>query len=477
MTEMTVTSKLVTKEEVGYLGYTVHTEDRPHDWRRGVGLNRGQLAYLEAKSTQNDGCFVPGQYRVNPYSVCGGAIQVDGMRHGSMLKADLGTDQFSWPGIPAMYLALAGESTPIYLVTVAFINSYWLSYGGYKVGDVYYHNVYAFGDWWRYDLPNKASDSVIPHTSDDYEQLALQKAYGKLRSADLDLGEDLGEIRETIQMLKDPLSGLRKFLLDDRSRNLRLLLAFKRKDVRELKLLTGRTGEAAFESFASTWLELRYGLRPLIKLVQNVIERVRDKNVEVLDPDRIRSVRTRLTFGPIETMAWSQATYGGVANIRSKFLVEDTYYASASVQYKQTSEQGYLDALGLTPRFLPETAWALTGCSFVADWIFSIGPWLATLRINPDITVLGNTTGFKHHRKVSVITTQMGTTNTYPNVPWTTLKDVHPPGADACIVTEKYDRRVNVDLSYLPHFTWGRTLDLFKAVDALLILWQFAKIK
>jgi hypothetical protein len=38
---------------------------------------------------------------------------------------------------------------------------------------------------------------------------------------------------------------------------------------------------------------------------------------------------------------------------------------------------------------------------------------------------------------------------------------------------QEYGREVSPDLSYLPHFTWGRVLDLFKAIDSIALIWQF----
>lgn len=111
----------------------------------------------------------------------------------------------------------------------------------------------------------------------------------------------------------------------------------------------------------------------------------------------------------------------------------------------------------------------------MVDWIFSIGPWLGTLRINPGITVLGNTSGFKHERTVRVFKTEMRARSSYANVPFTTIPHAHQEGGDVAIRTETYERKVDVNLEYVPHFTWGRTLDLFKAIDSVSLIWQFCQ--
>jgi hypothetical protein len=432
--------------------------------------------------------FIPGQYRVNPYSVRRGKVLQSHNGRGAWYKYVPGEyyeddnffilGQTEWPGIHTLADLKITVDDPVYFVTQAFTNGYTLRpVYGYEPGGTYYQCAYVVGDWWRYKLAKQAADSVAPHVAADYEQLALQKAYGKVGSADLELGESIGEYRETIEMLRSPLSSLRKFLVDDRSRNLRLIRALMDRDKRQVNRLLGRTGLASAETMSSTWLELRYGFRPLVSLVQDVIDRIDAQQKEILDPDKIRSARSKLRF-PVTNWEWAQDNLSTNIYIRSRVKVEDVYTAVAAVQYTQSESQTFMDSLGLTPRFLPEVAWELTKLSFVWDWIFSIGPWLATLRINPGIEILGNTTGFKHERKVSIVATEMmmSTPIVGGDIPWKPLIGVHDEqkGEDLMFESSCYDRKVDTALSYLPHFTWGRTLDLFKAIDSLSLLWQFA---
>jgi hypothetical protein len=329
---------------------------------------------------------------------------------------------------------------------------------------------FVAGEGWRTWALEQSSLMVPPRTSEDLSQLSLQKVYGKIRSSDLDLGEALGEYKETINMLRSPLKNLKKFLLDDRARNLRLLRALAQKDRRDVALLLGRTGYASLETMSDTWLELRYGIRPMYMLIQEIIERVNAEQRSILDPKKIRSRRSRLTFTDKTTVK----PYFGIADcgMRCSATVEDVYTSVASVQYTQVSPDSVLDTLGLTPRFLPEVAWELTGCSFVWDWFFTIGPWLATLRIKPGINILGNTSGFGHQRKVTLNDLSIRFEN--PVTPWREIEGAlsSEEGQKNASLTESYDRKVNVDLEYLPHFTWGRTLDLFKAIDSVALIWS-----
>jgi hypothetical protein len=319
-----------------------------------------------------------------------------------------------------------------------------------------------------------AMEKVPLPSTDAYQQLALQKAQGKVGSADLALGEDIGELRETISMLRDPLSALKKFFSDDSGRNLRLLLALAKKDKREVALLLGRTGKASIEAMTSTWLELRYGLRPLCMLLLDAMEKVYADAKPVWDGTKIRSAKSNLTFTEANKDSYLTTILYGNLRARGMVCVRDVVTVSASVQYRQDCELTLLDQLGLKPRHLPETAWALTRASFVVDWLLSIGPWLATLRLNPGVTVLGNTVGVKIDREITVENLDAGDIS-YPD----TFKRIYLNDADGNMnpIKDKvgfhsFDRHVGVPLSYQPHFTWGRTLDLWKALDSISLLWQ-----
>lgn len=420
--------------EQDYLGTTgsetfIYWNGGPYSLYRstsgGVGTS---LQYDTGKVSVDSGKFVPGEYRINPYSVKGGMVSVT-------------EDQ-----------ACEIWSPPFY-------------YGGRN--PLVVQRSYTTGNWMSANLIRKALDRTPAPNGSVYKQLALQKARSKVANADLELGETLGEYKETIQMLRNPLSNLRKHLVDDRSRNLNLLKAFAKKDKRQINRLMGRTGKASAKTAASTWLEVRYGLRPLIGLVQDAVDLVNNKRNQVFDPTKIRSARTMLNFPSISTSL--EQTDSRDFSCRSNVIVEQNVQATASVQYTSEYEDNLFDRLGLSPQFLPETLWNLTRASFIVDWIFTVGPWLGSLRYNPGVKILGNTVGIKTTRKATTEVIEIANTgvNNWTKAPCKAHGNFYS--------SEQYVREVNVDLSYLPHFTWGRTLDIYKAVDAALIAWQFRK--
>jgi hypothetical protein len=379
------------------------------------------ISLPDSKESIDDGEFVPGVYRVNPYSVSRGNTDAGGSK-------------------------------------VTTVNS------RYYYGDLQTFVASSEGGF-TLDLLSQARASCALPSTDSYGQLALQKAKSKVATADLELGETVGEFGQTVALLKDPLSSLRKFLMDDRSRNFRLLLALMRGDKRQVSRLSGRTGKASIDAMANTWVELRYGLRPLVMLVQDVIERVNRDRDRLFDPNKIRSARSTMIF--TEKHMAPVGALCGYHRFSGTGWVEDEIKATASIQYLMSQELGFMDALGLTPRFLPEVAWQLSNCSFVVDWIFSIGPWLGTLRVNPNVVILGNTVGIKVKRNISLKHCTAKNTNYV-------LRNTTPIGfvVSDSLTEEHYNRRCHVDMSYLPHFTWGRVLDLFRLVDSLSLIWQ-----
>lgn len=305
--------------------------------------------------------------------------------------------------------------------------------------------------------------STFPSTTDQLGQQALQKAQAKLGSSDLGLGEDLGEIRETLSMLKNPLGQLRKFLTKEGGRNGKNLL--KLLSFQKTGRFAGKAGKEAATAAAGTWLELRYGFRPLIMVIGDLCELANKQVYQTFDPDKIRSCRAMTkredsTSGTGHMgVAWATWDY--------QWVVLDKQNAYASIQYRQTTPLSAMQELGLTPRYWPETAWELTKLSFVWDWFISIGPWLEGFRINPEITVLGNTVGTKLVRSKTCVPLAghyKGKTN----------PPVAGKGSPGYVrkTLSRYKRSVNVDLPLTPLLRLGSTLGLYKTVDGLSLIIQ-----
>jgi hypothetical protein len=217
------------------------------------------------------------------------------------------------------------------------------------------------------------------------------------------------------------------------------------------------------KNVADTWLELRYGLRPLVMTLASAIEMYAKQEAKIFDRRTIRSVRSKKTSTTAGSLATYEYTFGEL-----KFTVDGAYSeektAYASVQYRQYMPQTALAKFGLSPEFLPETAWQLTKLSFVVDWIFDVSTFLSALRLNPQVEFLGNTVGIKRTRIVRVKSAKCKYYLLSP--PWT------PTECDAQYEEHVYDRNVNVSMYTLPIFQWSTKLTFARTADALALIAQ-----
>lgn len=364
-----------------------------------------------SKVSVDTGVFTPGQFRVNPYSVTKGTFSSpDQQVHLSYVNG---------PFIENMYVtggALCGQNLAVKLQNLAITTP---------------------------DFGNKP-------------QIALQKALGKVGRAEYEMGVELGELRETISMLRHPMKDLRKFLLGSGQRNLRNLKKLLKNPAAFLSV-DKKLGLKAGTTAANTWLEIRYGLRPLISSISSIIEQISKERDKVFNSTRIRSVTAEFTWqdtvNESATDAFSQ-TY-----CTSQVSVTNTYRVKSHVYYTMAWERTMAQTLGLSPENIPEIALELTRLSFVVDWIFSIGPWLATLRAKPGIEILGNSTS----HKLTATGTVSGT------IHWvSTSKKLE----DGQFIVQKFHRTVNDLPPSTPLFLAATRLDLFKSIDALALILQ-----
>lgn len=303
-------------------------------------------------------------------------------------------------------------------------------------------------------------DLSIPSQAENYKARALQKAYGRIRKADIGLGESLGEYKETIAMLRNPLKGLREFLTDNRFKNLNSLykLGSASKNGRQLR----SSNLHGIGVAADTWLELRYGLRPLVMTIVDVMKQVAKKQSEIYNAQTIRSVHATQS-GEIDSSfdeLMSRAHYFDfLLDAKSHTKVK----ARASVQYRQSKPPGTAAKFGLSPEFLPETVFELTKLSFVLDWLFTVGPWLSSLRIKPYVEILGNTVSVKVDRTVTVRSRTRPAQSPY--MAWSS-------GPKGEYRLTKYERAIHQSLPTTPLFTAGDVIDLYKTIDSLALILQ-----
>jgi hypothetical protein len=320
--------------------------------------------------------------------------------------------------------------------------------------------------YWYYEfngpIPALLAHSVpvaIPtiDTDNSATMYTLNKARAKVGASAFGGGEQLGEIRETLELFRHPLSSLDNFLS---AKNLRLLKDAYAKRHTPWALI-GKTGKTA----ASVWMEIRYGLRPILYSIADAVELL-DKKERAFDPNRIRH---KAAVKQISRVITTNVTGGNSVSllVEGRQSVRYEQKVRSTVYYKQAAPFSSSKNWGIHPRYWPETAWDLTRLSFVIDWIVDVGSWLGAHRIQPDITILGATTSYKTEVDGNIYVSHYSGSYVGTKVKSDFL------GANVAIKGTWYDRKVvSADPSRFPAMRWAAGLDLLSLVDALAISFQ-----
>lgn len=367
------------------------------------------------KSSVDTGSFTPGIFRINPYSISRSSFQGGS---GSL------TSKVRYPSM----LRETTSSGPI----GAFLTpkSVFLS-----------------------------ALTAVDYTSKEY--LTLQRAMAKVGGSDFDGGVEIGELRETLAMLRRPFSSLRDFLFSKGKRNVpaHTLLALCERYKRNPTRFLSESGK----SVADTWLEIRYGLRPLLNSIQSVMELV-EKRANKLNGTNIRS-KSATWEDQLTNIVNLPATYWRAeCYIKRSLDVEAHVRIRAKVYYTEVLPRSKAVRYGLAPQFIPEIMWELTRLSFVLDWIFSIGPWLGSYRVKPGIKILGNT--------VSVKISNIGRAEYQLQILYPGIQELDGGISNSFYEASSYNRRVNLDLPTTPLFLQADKLGFFNLVDSLALILQ-----
>lgn len=390
---------------------------------------------MQEKESVDTGRFIPGEYRVNPYLHRSGSYRRDGTERPYLgMKQSVPRWKYDY------HLEISGD---------VFAEPLEATRQKLLVDD------FAFGNEPR---------------------IALQKAYAKIGQPDVGVGENLGELRETLTTLRHPFKNLRDFLYSHDHYNLGLL----NKLLHYLKTGKwsdhgGRLMDAkdAILTASGAWMELRYGIRPIMYTVQDIIKMVNEKSA-VFDPGIIHTSRSTYLSESYGSQFKTQTTYNSFGSCEVEVACKLSRRSSAAVQYTQELEYTLAERLGLTPAHLTELVWELTRASFVVDWWFSVGDWLGSYRVRPKVKILGNTVG----KKVTAECFGRGRI-WIANIPLPEKRDIPATSMKNPLYTVKsYQRLVNQDLPLFPLVTLHLP-DLFETVDSVALILQgiLGKIK
>jgi hypothetical protein len=223
------------------------------------------------------------------------------------------------------------------------------------------------------EVGDTLSDGGANATISGISQAAYDKAVAQARSACVSYIRKrqtpfqtqvfLGESREILELLRDPLGQAKNLILPFHDKWHR----FNRKGDRR------RSEDAAIKGLASSWLQLQFALLPLIGDINRIIE-LYNQNVEKIERSRFYGEAT----GP--TSVSSILTYNAGAWTAQRRIYRtskvECFIRSGILFEKLTAHEGlkdYLaDSLFDITNAVP-TAYELTGYSFLLDYFANIG--------------------------------------------------------------------------------------------------------
>lgn len=173
----------------------------------------------------------------------------------------------------------------------------------------------------------------------------------------------LGELKETIEMIKRPLSGLRKA-------NRRYALEARRLN-RRLK----KTNEL-LAGLNDSYLEWTFGVKPLLADIEAIYDATKallvaepkDTPISVTFHDDVLGVKTSLKFGYVWA-SYAGDAYASVVRTHTKLQIKGAVRATATHPLIDRAKP----LLGIRLEEFVPTVWELLPYSFVADYFANVG--------------------------------------------------------------------------------------------------------
>lgn len=305
----------------------------------------------------------------------------------------------------------------------------------------------------EFSVPRPAFD--ISSDAGSMANVALVKAYAKMNKSAVLSGESLGQLSQTVRMLKRPFNSAQTLIA--------LMLKYRARRL-------GKTAASCAAATANSWLEYRYGWKPLIMDAMSIIQNANNLSgrcgqhlVARTQENQVRSANSefsRVQLSPPSAMAGFLAS-GSIIHKQSVRCCAGVYY---TVENTTTPEQ-LSRIFGLRANDTIQVAWELVPYSFVVDWFTNVGDWLQAITPAPGISVRG-----------SWVTTVDETTTSYNGrelikLPWWygNLAEVSGSCGSSVLTNTTVTRVPNPSLPTHPEFL-SRPLSVTHAADAVALL-------
>lgn len=227
---------------------------------------------------------------------------------------------------------------------------------------------------WMQGAPSPPAETGIVLPSSD--QLFIT-AFARMNSSELMAGEAVSDLGQTVAMLRSPFRGATDLL----NRMFKSRAAHAKK-----------TAKSVAQATAGTWLEYRYGWRPLLSDIDIIAQ---DALVKRGHCERHKLVARAGRGG---SQDWSGSWKPTDAIDRAGSIsMKRTSSRNVGVVYEvknRTSQDVIRKLYGLRVRDVPATLWELVPYSFVIDWFTNVGDWIQAISPDPFISVVGTWTTY-----------------------------------------------------------------------------------
>lgn len=249
-------------------------------------------------------------------------------------------------------------------------------------GQGVYHSVRKSDGWWYHQsgavtqhwmgnyvsslgLPSAVPEDLITQTTD----VLKQQAIANIAKTPWSFGEDVGEIKETLQFLRRPAASLAE-----------VSKSFERK----ARNLYRRYGNRA-KALSGAWAAHRFAMLPLQRSLEDIVESSFVRNRKEFDAGQRLSARSRMTLRETKT----QKRDIGYAHFSESRNDEVTIHAYILYETKNPLK-GWQYRYGLRLKDIPTTSWQLVPYSFMVDRVANVSNCITgiTNLSDPSIRIL-----------------------------------------------------------------------------------------
>lgn len=269
------------------------------------------------------------------------------------------------------------------------------------------------------------------------------KAYAKKNNpSNFDAGTFLGELSESLRMLRSPFKELTKFVSSRR----------RWRDPRSL-----------VNAASNTYLEFRYGINPLASDIASIAALI-DRHASAME-NQIFIERSHCGTAKASVGAGQSSGFGNVMIDWKYRYNTDIAYTSGVGFRRSTGMSDTLSNYGLSVTDVPSLIWELTPYSFVVDWFWNVGPWIRAMSPNLSTTLLGSYISQKSTETIVKSSTGVRTGGSLG------VRSFPAVASHLDVTIEKLVRIAGPALPALPVRSIG-VRDFTRAVDGLSLMWQ-----